>query len=134
MKCAASTASSTTSAANRRRRLSGSDELVETIPQNFFADLKQDSQETIEELLRSPHVRIERIVSSGQASPEGFWFDQDQDEWVIVLRGAARLGFADGRVIEMREGSFINIPAHERHRVEWTDPEQITVWLAIHHH
>ena len=83
-------------------------------------------------LLEAAHVRIERIVSHGHASPAGFWYDQDQHEWVIVLKGAARLRFEDG-MVEMRSGDFLNIPAHQRHRVEWTTPVEPTVWLAVHY-
>ena len=77
-------------------------------------------------------MRIERIVSQGHASPPGFWYDQDQHEWVIVLRGRARVRFEDG-LLEMAAGDCINIPAHRKHRVEWTTPEEPTVWLAVHY-
>lgn len=75
-------------------------------------------------------MRIGRIVSHGHASPDGFWYDQARAEWVVVLKGAARLRFEDG-VLEMRPGSFMNIPAHRKHRVEWTTPCEPTVWLAV---
>jgi cupin 2 domain-containing protein len=79
-------------------------------------------------------VRIERIVSVGHASPEGFWYDQNEDEWVVVLKGAARLMFEGERQpVEMRAGDFISIPAHKRHRVEWTTPNEPTLWLAVHY-
>jgi cupin 2 domain-containing protein len=100
---------------------------------NLFENITPAAEEAFEELLKTPNLRIERIVSTGQSSPEGFWFDQDQNEWVIVLRGAARLRFEPDEVIEMRPGAYVNIPAHRRHRVEWTDPNQPTVWLAIHY-
>ncbi len=77
-------------------------------------------------------VRIERIVSHGHASPEGFWYDQDQDEWVVVLKGQARLRFQDGQ-IELKPGDFVNIPARKKHRVEWTTPHEPTIWLAVHY-
>lgn len=102
---------------------------------NVFADVPaQLPDELFEDLLRTPAVRIERIVSRGHNSPEGFWYDQDRNEWVIVLKGRARLRF-DGRAdaIEMRAGDYINIPAHTSHRVEWTDPAADTVWLAVHY-
>jgi cupin 2 domain-containing protein len=106
-----------------------------TNPSNLYEDLPAHlAEEMIQPLLATPHVRIERIVSHGHGSPEGFWYDQDQHEWVILLRGAARLRFeGDERAIEMTPGSFIQIPAHRRHRVEWTDPGQHTVWLAVHY-
>ena len=83
-------------------------------------------------LLSEPGIRIERIVSLGHASPEGFWYDQEEGEWVLLLKGAARLRFEGGEPIELQPGSFVNIPAHRRHRVEWTDPGGPTVWLAVH--
>ena len=104
-----------------------------TIPQNLFENLPRGEVEIFLELLNTPNIRVERIVSTGQASPDGFWYEQPQDEWVIVLRGAARLRIEPDEIVEMREGSFVNIPAHKRHRVEWTDPNQVTVWLAVHY-
>lgn len=100
---------------------------------NLFSDLpEQLPKELFQVLLSSGSVRIERIVSHGHTSPEGFWYDQDQHEWVIVLKGAATLRFED-RSLEMRPGDFVNIPAHQRHRVEWTTPGEPTIWLAIHY-
>ena len=87
-------------------------------------------EELFTNLLNAPNVRIERIVSHGHSSPEGFWFDQDQHEWVLLLQGAARLQFEDN-TIEMKPGDFINIPAHTKHRVEWTTPDEPTIWLAV---
>ena len=78
-------------------------------------------------------MRIERIISTGQKSPESGWYDQDDNEWVMVLKGAARLSFDDRTSVHLREGDFINIPAHKRHRVDWTDPDKETIWLAVHY-
>ncbi|MGE0606596.1 MAG: cupin domain-containing protein [Pirellulales bacterium] len=100
---------------------------------NLFADLPLNPpNELATILLEAADVRIERIVSHGHASPDGFWFDQGQHELVVVLRGAARLKFED-EVMEMRPGDFVNIPAHRRHRVEWTTPDEPTIWLAVHY-
>ena len=101
---------------------------------NLFADIPSClPTELIQTILPGAKVRIERIVSHGHASPEGFWYDQDQHEWVVVLQGAARLRFADDdSPVELVPGGFITIPAHQRHRVEWTDPTQPTIWLAVH--
>jgi cupin 2 domain-containing protein len=78
-------------------------------------------------------VRIERIVSTGQASPPGFWYDQADDEFVVLLMGAARLRFEEGDVtLDMKPGDWIEIPAQVRHRVESTQAESPTVWLAVH--
>ncbi len=100
---------------------------------NLFADLPRESpEELFTTLLTAPGVRIERIVSLGHASPEGFWYDQDQNEWVALLKGVARLRFEDG-VVELKPGDYLAIPAHKRHRVDWTTPDEPTVWLAVHH-
>jgi cupin 2 domain-containing protein len=88
--------------------------------------------EAVEEILRSESFRIERIVSRGQKSPEGFWYDQQTDEWVILASGSATLRFEDGGLIDLKPGDHLLIPRHVRHRVERTDPEQETVWLAVH--
>jgi cupin 2 domain-containing protein len=91
-------------------------------------------EELIEILAESKHVRIERIVSTGHVSPDGFWYDQDQAEWVVVLAGEAKLLFeGDERPIHMRPGDYVNVPAHKKHRVEWTTPNEPTVWLAVYY-
>jgi cupin 2 domain-containing protein len=102
---------------------------------NLFENLPQELQsESSETLLESPLLRIERIVSHGHASPDGFWYDQEDHEWALVLRGRAQLRFADtDALIELTPGDYIEIAAHRRHRVERTTPEEPTVWLAIHY-
>jgi len=91
-----------------------------------------DDEEQITILARASGMRIERIVSHGQCSPPGFWYDQDEDEWVVLLAGAARVAFDDGRPPQaLQSGDFLLIPAGCRHRVSWTDPDQDTVWLAL---
>lgn len=98
---------------------------------NLFADLPENlPDELLTPLLEATNARIERIVSHGHVSPEGFWYDQDENEWVIVLKGAATLRFEDS-VVEMKPGDFVNIPAHRKHRVEWTTPDELTIWLAV---
>lgn len=81
-------------------------------------------------LLENSGVKIERIVSHSHASPEGFWYDQDRDEWVMILRGSATLEFPGGELIEMGAGDYLTIPARLRHRVARTSAE--TIWLAVH--
>ena len=105
-------------------------------PINVFSGLPADlPEELFTPLLETSAFRIERIVSRGHVTPAGSWFDQDQHEWVMLLRGAARLRFEDDEsAIELRPGDAINIPAHRRHRVEWTAPGEPTVWLALHYH
>lgn len=91
------------------------------------------ADEEFTELLAGSGVKIERIVSTGQRSPDGFWYDQAQSEWVVVLRGAARLRFEDEPTArELRAGDHVEIAAHRRHRVEWTDEREPTIWLAVH--
>ncbi len=98
---------------------------------NLFADIPAHvPEELIEILLEADNLCIERIVSHGHASAEGFWYDQEQHEWVVLLQGAARLRF-EGEEIEMHPGDVINIPAHKQHRVEWTTSEGPTIWLAV---
>lgn len=98
---------------------------------NLFTDLPSDlSAELFEDLLTVGDVRIERIVSNGQATPESKWYDQDWDEWVLVLRGEAELAFWDGNRVLLREGEHRLIPKREKHRVTMT--AKPTIWLAIH--
>ena len=87
--------------------------------------------ELTEVLAASNHVRIERIVSRGHASPPGFWYDQSEHEWVAVLAGEARLLWEGGAEVLLSPGDHVLIPAHRKHRVEWTTPHQDTVWLAV---
>lgn len=98
---------------------------------NLLADLpSQLPTELVTTLLEAADVRIERIVSHGHASPDGFWYDQDRHEWVLVLTGTAKLRFEDG-MVEMDAGDSVNIPARKTHRVEWTTPDEPTIWLAV---
>lgn len=102
---------------------------------NLFEGLPRHAeQEVLVDLLKGPGVRIERIVSTGQSSPPGFWYDQAHGEWVAVLAGEAKLRFEDEPAARtLRAGDFVDIAPHRRHRVEWTDPTEPTVWLAVHH-
>jgi cupin 2 domain-containing protein len=88
--------------------------------------------EQTDALLTQPGLRLERIVSFGQASPPGFWYDQTEGEWVLLLAGAARLRFADeAEARRLGPGDWLDIAPRRRHRVEWTDPATPTVWLAV---
>jgi len=102
---------------------------------NLLADVPAAlAEEELRELLATQDLRIERIVSTGQASPPGFWYDDDRAEFVLVLAGQAGLlieGEAAPRALG--PGSYVHLPAHCRHRVEWTSAETPTVWLAVHH-
>jgi cupin 2 domain-containing protein len=102
---------------------------------NLLRDLPEHAAgEVTETILAAPGLRIERIVSHGEASPPGFWYDQAEAEWVLLLAGAARLRFADEpEPLALGPGDCIHIAARRRHRVEWTDPATPTVWLAVFH-
>jgi cupin 2 domain-containing protein len=102
---------------------------------NFFSQISTDlPAEIIEGVLQTGSFRLERIISTGQATPEGEWYDQDTHEWVLLLTGGAGLLLEnDPQMIIMKPGDYINIPAHRRHRVAWTDPSQPTIWLALHY-
>lgn len=90
--------------------------------------------EVFSELFARPGLTVERIVSAGQASPPDFWYDQPQGEWVILLQGAALLRFADEpEPRRLAPGDWLDIAPHRRHRVEWTQAEPPTVWLAVHY-
>jgi cupin 2 domain-containing protein len=102
---------------------------------NLFADIAGHPEgEQFTPLLTSPDVRIERIVSRGHASPQDFWYDQDDAEWVIVLAGSAGLLFeGEAAPRTLKRGDYMAIPAHRKHRIAWTDAQEPTVWLAVHH-
>jgi cupin 2 domain-containing protein len=109
------------------------------------AEITQGAQEWVDTLVTQPGVLIERIVSTGQASPPGFWYDSPRDEWVVLLSGAARLEFDAGEgsgpgdgggestLHAMQPGDYVLIKAHRRHRVAWTHESEPTVWLAVHY-
>jgi cupin 2 domain-containing protein len=97
---------------------------------NLFANLPElSSSEHFLSLFENPFVKIQRIVSESYSSPPGFWYDQDEDEWVIVVRGKATLEFEGGELVRMQEGDYVTIPRHVRHRVQQTDSK--TIWLAV---
>jgi len=101
---------------------------------NLFADLPPTRlpEELCQILWQTGSVRLERIVSHGHITPAGQWYDQDTDEWVVLLRGAATLCLEGEELLQMQPGDHVLLPAHRRHRVEWTDPQQPTIWLAVH--
>ena len=92
------------------------------------------SKEQFAELLASPNIRIERIVSTGQSSPSNFWYEQQTAEWILILQGQALLRFEDEPdARRLVPGDYIDISPQRRHRVDWTDPSQPTIWLAVHY-
>jgi cupin 2 domain-containing protein len=102
---------------------------------NLFTNVPhQLSGEQVEELLSTPSVRIERIVSIGHATAPDEWYDQDRAEWVLLLAGSAALVFeGETAPLRLEPGSYVHIPAHKRHRVAWADGAGPTIWLAIHY-
>jgi len=120
---------------------------------NIFSTIPDSApEELFETLLSTDQFKLERIISSGQQTEPGKWYDQTRDEWVILLKGSAGLLLEDplspehggegwvgidsyrgeGEVVVLHPGDYIHIPAHRRHRVEWTSKEEATVWLALH--
>ena len=103
---------------------------------NFFAGIQSGrrSEEVFTELLSRPGLRIERIVSSGQTSPPGYWYDAPTGEWIMLLAGEAHLRVeGEAQVRMLKPGDWMDLPPHCRHRVEWTLPDQPTLWLAVHY-
>jgi cupin 2 domain-containing protein len=86
--------------------------------------------ETLHPLLQNPALRLEQLVSRGQASAQGFWYDQPTDEWVMLVRGTATLDFGDDGMLEIKSGDSLTIPARQRHRVEMVSDD--AVWVALH--
>ena len=105
--------------------------VMSIVVKNIFAPVAGiGTEEEFVTLLENSALKIERIVSHSHASPEGFWYDQAEDEWVIVLRGEANLKFASGEQVELGEGDYLTIPRHLKHRVRRTGPD--TIWLAVY--
>ncbi len=103
--------------------------------QNVFKDIPEKMREEVFELLlQTPHLKLERIISKGHVTPPGRWYDQEMNEWVLLLKGSASLLFeGQSELQHLQPGDSVFIPKHRRHRVEWTDPLEETVWLALHY-
>jgi len=101
---------------------------------NIFSALPDNLEaEVFEKLIDNETVTIERIISKGHSSPENDWYDQESNEWVMVLKGEAILDFEHGEQAHLKAGDYLNIPAHTRHKVTWTPANQETIWLAVHY-
>ncbi|MDU4959347.1 MAG: cupin domain-containing protein [Sporomusaceae bacterium] len=103
---------------------------------NLFAELplRQQPEERMDTLLQTAHFCLKRIISTGQASPPDYWYDQDEDEWCVLLTGGAALRFEDRQeLVELKPGDWLHIAAHRRHQVAWTKPDEASVWLALHY-
>lgn len=105
------------------------------IKDNFFSNIPPElKNELFEEIVAGNTFRMERIVSRGHASPPDFWYDQDENEWVLVLQGSAGLRFeGEEDPVILQPGDYIFIPRHLKHRVEWTDSVRETIWLAVYY-
>lgn len=99
----------------------------------FTLPLELPLEEQFEPIVSTGNVLIERIISHGQTTPAGEWYDQDRDEWVVLLQGEAELSYADGSRLKLAPGDYVLIPAHQKHRVEFTSTEPPCIWLAIHY-
>jgi len=101
---------------------------------NIFDAIPNDlSNEILESLVENKNVKIERIVSKGHSSPESGWYDQIHNEWVMVVKGKAKLAFDNKEPVILAEGDYLTIEAHQKHKVEWTDADKETIWLAVHY-
>lgn len=99
---------------------------------NLFNNIPSDlTNEVFTDLVSTHAVRIERIVSSGQSSPVSGWYDQDENEWILVLEGSGTILFDDGIEKTLYKGDYLTIPAHQKHKVSKTDPDNLTIWLAV---
>lgn len=105
-----------------------------TTLKNIFEDSSSEKgTEIFEQLLSNGNFILERIISEGHSSPENFWYDQEKNEFVILLSGSARISFEDGKIFDMAPGDYLIINARQKHRVDWTDPHQKTYWMALHY-
>ncbi len=103
---------------------------------NIFRDIPYPyklESEFFEEILSAKNFKLERIVSQGHASPENFWYDQQENEFALLLSGSAKISFDNGEISELNTGDYLIINAHQKHRVDWTSPEEKTFWLTIHY-
>lgn len=104
-----------------------------TAPGNLFTAIPDNlPKELFETLFAQNSVKIERIISRGYATPSDEWYDQEWDEWVLLLQGTAQLVYEDSELIDLHPGDYLLIPAHTRHRVTWTAPDVDSIWLAVH--
>jgi len=102
--------------------------------ENIFINIiKNKDEEIFENIISKDCIKVERIISHGQTSPKEGWYDQNSDEWVMILKGEAILSFENSTDIKLEKGDYINIPAHTRHKVSWTLPDEDTIWLAIYY-
>lgn len=101
--------------------------------ENIFTKIpKELKDELFEDILSQPNIKIQRIISQGHTTQEFDWYDQDSDEWVMLVKGAAVISFENEDDVELEVGDYINIPAHKKHKVSYTSQDEKTIWLAVH--
>ncbi|NQY65238.1 MAG: cupin domain-containing protein [Alteromonadaceae bacterium] len=101
---------------------------------NIFNAIPDDlSDEVFENIVKNKNIKIERIISKGHSSPDTGWYDQEQNEWVIILKGEAILSFDNKPPVTLKKGDYVTIKAHQKHKVSWTAPDIETIWLAVHY-
>jgi len=101
---------------------------------NIFEHIPKDLQEEIfEDIVKTDKLQIQRIISKGDSTLDSKWYNQTDNEWVIILQGEAILSFKESKDIKLKTGDYINIQAHIVHKVLWTTPDTETIWLAIHY-
>ncbi|MGQ4650252.1 cupin domain-containing protein [Lyngbya aestuarii] len=98
----------------------------------FNLPVELPNEELFESLASSTNLLIERIISTGQTTPTGEWYDQKRDEWVILLQGEAKIAYLDNPAVTLKAGDYLLIRAHQKHRVEYTSSEPPCIWLAVH--
>ena len=105
------------------------------ITSNIYSNIPEElPNELFEKIIYDSSFKLERIISKGHATPKGQWYDQAEHEWVILLKGSARIAIeGQAGIVVLKPGDYIHLPAHLKHRVEWTDPATETVWLALHY-
>ena len=102
---------------------------------NIYSQIPVELQEELfEEIAHGGSFKLQRIISKGHSTPEGEWYDQEMDEWAVLLKGSAGVLIeGETQVVTLKPGDYLHLPAHQRHRVEWTHPDTQTVWLALHY-
>ena len=101
---------------------------------NIFENIPDEIPDELFEIISDKNdVVIERIISDGHVTPEGFWYDQEKNEFVILLKGSAEILFEDNSTVQLKPGDYLTIPPHKKHRVERTSDDEKTVWLAVHY-
>lgn len=99
---------------------------------NIFSNIPSElPNEIFEDIILTEKLRVERIVSMGQTSPDTGWYDQRENEWIIVLSGYGVIEYVNGNKVTLKQGDYLHIKAHDKHRVIETSADDITVWLAI---